>query len=71
MSPPVRVFADNRQAIRSYEKAGFRREGLLRDDVTEPKGLSDAISQIIICITLPVSTMVLIQFSWLWTVKSA
>jgi UDP-4-amino-4,6-dideoxy-N-acetyl-beta-L-altrosamine N-acetyltransferase len=29
----LRVFADNRQAIRSYEKAGFRREGLLRDDV--------------------------------------
>lgn len=29
----LRVFADNRQAVRSYEKAGFRREGLLRDDV--------------------------------------
>lgn len=29
----LRVFADNRQAIRSYEKAGFRQEGLLRDDV--------------------------------------
>lgn len=29
----LRVFADNLQAIRSYEKAGFRREGLLRDDV--------------------------------------
>lgn len=29
----LRVFAANRQAIRSYEKAGFVREGLLRDDV--------------------------------------
>lgn len=29
----LRVFADNRQAIRSYEKAGFRQEGFLRDDV--------------------------------------
>lgn len=29
----LRVLADNRQAIRSYEKAGFAREGLLRDDV--------------------------------------
>lgn len=29
----LRVFAANLQAIRSYEKAGFVREGLLRDDV--------------------------------------
>lgn len=29
----LRAFADNLQAIRSYEKAGFAREGLLRDDV--------------------------------------
>lgn len=29
----LRVFAANLQAIRSYEKAGFAREGLLRDDV--------------------------------------
>ncbi|MCM1568082.1 MAG: GNAT family N-acetyltransferase [Roseburia sp.] len=29
----LRVFADNRQAIRSYEKAGFRREALLKEDV--------------------------------------
>lgn len=29
----LRVFADNLQAIRSYEKAGFQREALLRDDV--------------------------------------
>lgn len=29
----LRVFADNLQAIRSYEKAGFRREALLKDDV--------------------------------------
>ncbi len=29
----LRAFADNLQAIRSYEKAGFLREGLLCDDV--------------------------------------
>lgn len=29
----LRVFSDNLQAIRSYEKAGFTREGLLKDDV--------------------------------------
>ena len=29
----LRVFASNLQAIRSYEKAGFVREGLLKDDV--------------------------------------
>ena len=29
----LRVYADNIQAIRSYEKAGFEREALLRDDV--------------------------------------
>lgn len=29
----LRAFADNMAAIRSYEKAGFRREGLLQDDV--------------------------------------
>ncbi len=29
----LRVFADNIQAVRSYEKAGFVREGLLKDDV--------------------------------------
>lgn len=29
----LRVFADNIQALRSYEKAGFVREGLLKDDV--------------------------------------
>lgn len=29
----LRVFANNLQAIRSYEKAGFVREGILRDDV--------------------------------------
>lgn len=29
----LRVFADNTQAIRSYEKAGFVREGLLKHDV--------------------------------------
>lgn len=29
----LRAFAENIPAIRSYEKAGFRREGYLRDDV--------------------------------------
>lgn len=29
----LRAFASNLQAIRSYEKAGFVREGLLKDDV--------------------------------------
>ncbi len=29
----LRVLADNADAIRSYERAGFRREGLLRDHV--------------------------------------
>lgn len=29
----LRVYADNEQAIRSYEKAGFEREAYLRDDV--------------------------------------
>lgn len=29
----LRAFADNQQAIRSYEKAGFRREAYLREDV--------------------------------------
>lgn len=29
----LRAFADNLPAVRSYEKAGFAREGLLREDV--------------------------------------
>ncbi len=29
----LRVFPENQQAIRSYEKAGFLREGLLKEDV--------------------------------------
>lgn len=29
----LRAFSDNIQAVKSYEKAGFVREGLLRDDV--------------------------------------
>ncbi len=29
----LRVFADNPRAIKSYEKAGFKREGTFRDDV--------------------------------------
>ena len=29
----LRALSENLQAIRSYEKAGFAREGLLRDDV--------------------------------------
>jgi len=31
----LRVFADNEQAIRSYENAGFVREGVLKEDVCE------------------------------------
>ena len=31
----LRVFADNAQAIKSYENAGFIREGVLKDDVYE------------------------------------
>ena len=29
----LRVYADNKRAIGSYEKAGFRQEGYLKDDV--------------------------------------
>jgi len=29
----LRVYADNQQAIRSYEKAGFVKEAYLKDDV--------------------------------------
>ena len=29
----LRVFADNKRAIKSYENAGFRREGTFREDV--------------------------------------
>ena len=29
----LRVFADNQQAVRSYEKAGFNKEAYLKDDV--------------------------------------
>ena len=29
----LRVYADNQQAVRSYEKAGFEKEAYLRDDV--------------------------------------
>ena len=29
----LRALSGNEQAVRSYEKAGFRREGILRDDV--------------------------------------
>ena len=29
----LRVFPENQQAVRSYEKAGFLREGLLKEDV--------------------------------------
>jgi len=31
----LRVFADNRQAVRSYEKAGFCEEALLRDEICQ------------------------------------
>ena len=29
----LRVYAENERAIRSYEKSGFRKEALLREDV--------------------------------------
>ena len=34
----LRVFADNTAAVRSYEKAGFRQEALLRDEIRNADG---------------------------------
>lgn len=34
----LRVFADNAAAVRSYEKAGFVREALLRDEIRQEDG---------------------------------
>ena len=34
----LRVFADNTAAVRSYEKAGFRREALLKDEIRKEDG---------------------------------
>ena len=34
----LRVFADNTAAVRSYEKAGFRREALLKDEIRNGDG---------------------------------
>lgn len=45
----LRAFADNRQAIRSYEKAGFRQEGLLRDDVCIEGRYCDMVWMAAIC----------------------
>ena len=39
----LRVFADNTQAIASYEKAGFIREALLRDDVYIDNNYKDVV----------------------------
>lgn len=39
----LRVYADNVQAIRSYEKAGFAREAYLRDDVWVDSGYRDIV----------------------------
>jgi RimJ/RimL family protein N-acetyltransferase len=39
---------DNDRAIRSYEKVGFKREGLLRQAYRGPKGLHDAIAMAIL-----------------------
>lgn len=39
----LRVFADNAAAVRSYEKAGFVREGCLKDEVKTENGYRDLI----------------------------
>ena len=44
----LRVFADNTQAIASYEKAGFIREAYLRDDVWIDDGYKDIVLMSII-----------------------
>jgi RimJ/RimL family protein N-acetyltransferase len=36
------VYASNARAIRSYEKLGFRREGLMRESWRGPNGLEDS-----------------------------
>lgn len=45
----LRVFAFNRQAIRSYEKAGFVQEGLLRGDVCIDGVYEDIVWMAAIC----------------------
>jgi RimJ/RimL family protein N-acetyltransferase len=37
------VYASNTRAIRSYEKLGFRREGLMRQSWRGPNGLEDSV----------------------------
>ena len=37
------AYADNTRAIRSYEKLGFQREGLMRQSWRGPKGLEDSV----------------------------
>lgn len=39
----LRVFADNTAAVRSYEKAGFEQEALLRDEIKTEDGYRDLI----------------------------
>ena len=39
----LRVFADNTAAVRSYEKAGFEKEALLRDEIKTGDGYRDLI----------------------------
>ena len=44
----LRVLADNRAAIRSYEKAGFITEGILRDEIFADGKFHDVIRMSII-----------------------
>ena len=37
------VYASNERAVRSYEKLGFRREGLMRRSWRGPRGLEDSL----------------------------
>lgn len=45
----LRAFADNIQAIRSYEKAGFVREAYLKDDVCIQGQYCDIVLMAVIC----------------------
>jgi len=37
------AYAANQRAIRSYEKLGFRHEGLMRESWRGPRGLEDSV----------------------------